>query len=504
MAKMTTLHPAALKEVKFTDGFWGQWIERNRKITLPIQYQQCKQTGRLDAFLLNRKPSQPNKPHIFWDSDIAKWIEAAAYSLMTHPDTELAKQVNDAIDLIAAAQQPDGYLNIYFTIVEPEKRWSNLRDMHEIYCAGHLMEAAVAHFEATGDRKLLSVMTRYADHIIATFGPNPGQKRGYCGHPEIELALMKMYRATKQEKYLQLAQFFIDERGQQPNYFDLEAEVHGEKLKPDRTYEYFSAHKPVRDQRDISGHAVRALYLLSGMIDVAAEIGDKKLFAACKRLWQSAVQRRMYITGGVGSRREGERFTTDFDLPNETAYAETCANIALVFAAQRFLQIEPKAEYADVMERALYNGVISGVSLKGDRFFYANPLTVHDEALSPQVHANIAGRRQEWFGCACCPPNLARLLASFAQYIYSTNYNEIYVHLYAASTAELSVGGQTVRIEQRTNYPWQEKIELTVHPKDDAQFSIALRMPGWCEKPQVKLNGRPIKTAPDYLHIRRI
>jgi DUF1680 family protein len=502
MPKMTLMQPPPLKLVQFIGGFWGQRVQRNRKTTLPIQYQQCKQTGRLDAFKLDWKPDQPNKPHIFWDSDIAKWIEAAAYSLATHPDAHLSALVDDAVELIAAAQQPDGYLNIYFTAVEPEKRWTNLRDMHELYCAGHLMEAAVAHFEATGKRKLLDVMKRYADHIIATFGPHENQKHGYCGHPEIELALMKMHRATGEEKYRELSQFFVDERGRQPHYFDLESQARGEKLG--RKYEYFSAHKPVREQREISGHSVRALYLLCAMIDLAAETGDKKLWAAGKRLWQNAIERRMYITGGVGSKREGERFTYDFDLPNETAYAETCANIALVFAAHRFLQIEPKAEYADVMERALYNGVISGVSLSGDKFFYANPLAVHDEALDPQTSRHIAGHRQEWFGCACCPPNLARLLASLGQYFYSTTYNEIFVHLYGSNVAELNVGGQSVRIGQRTDYPWQEKIELVVHPKEDAQFSIALRMPSWREKPQVKVNGRAIKAVADYLHIRRI
>jgi hypothetical protein len=286
MPKMTKLQSAPLRSVQFQGGFWGPWIERNRRKTLPIQYQQCKQTGRLDAFGLQWKPDQPNKPHIFWDSDIAKWIEAAAYSLTTHPDAELSQQVEDAIALIAAAQQPDGYLNIFFTVVEPHNRWTNLRDMHELYCAGHLMEAAVAHFQIEGKRALLDVLIRYADHIRATFGPGENQKRGYCGHPEIELALMKMFHATGEEKFREMAQFFVDERGQQPHYFDQEK-------TPPRSdkfdYDYFSAHQPVRDQRDMVGHSVRALYLLSGMIDLASESGEKKLWNACQRLWTSAV-----------------------------------------------------------------------------------------------------------------------------------------------------------------------------------------------------------------------
>lgn len=497
------LTPAPLRTVRFSGGFWGSRIETNRMVTLPIQYQQCKQTGRLDAFRLTWKNGEPNRPHQFWDSDIAKWIEAAAYSLTTHPDPQLEKLVDEAVDLIASAQQPDGYLNIYYTVVKPGQRWTNLRDDHELYCAGHLMEAAVAYYSATGKRKLLDVMCRYADHIDSVFGPQEGKKRGYCGHPEVELALFRLYRATGQKQYLDLAKYFIDERGHQPHYFDLEAEARGEKGKKHLPYEYYQAHMPVRQQKAIEGHAVRALYLLSGMIDVAAETADAELLAACKRLWRSAVERRMYITGGVGSQRQLERFTFDYDLPNETAYAETCASIALVFASHRLLQVDPDSRYADVMELALYNGVISGVSLRGDRFFYANPLAVHQEALSPDCPGHIAGRRQEWFGCACCPPNLARLLSSLGQYVYSTDQSAIYVHLYASGEAELGVAGQIVKITQKTDYPWRERIELTVTPRQPAEFVVALRIPGWCEKPAIRISGKPLQAGRGYVRIRR-
>ncbi len=311
------------------------------------------------------------------------------YSLGTHPDAELEKLCDEVIDVVASAQQADGYLNVFFTVVEPAKRWANLRDMHELYCAGHLMEAAVAYFQGTGKRKLLEVMGRYVDHIDTVFGPKPGQKRGYCGHPEVGLALMKLYRATGAEKCLRLAEFFVLERGQAPSYFNVEALARGEgTTNPSGQHlEYFQAREPIVQQKTLEGHAVRALHLMSGALDVAAATGNKPLLAACKRLWKNVTRKRMYITGGVGSARHNERFTYDYDLPNETAYAETCANIALTLFAHRLLQIQPSAEYADVMERALYNGVASGVSLSGDHFLYANQLTIDDEALTTEREA---------------------------------------------------------------------------------------------------------------------
>ena len=331
--------PVGLKQVELTSGFFKSRQDVNRKVTLPMEHEQCQRTGRIGAFRLEWKAGEPNQPHHFWDSDLAKWIEAAGYALAREADPQLEKAVDEVIDLIVAAQQPDGYLNLFYTVVQPGKRWTNLRDMHELYCAGHLMEAAVAYYEGTGKRKLLDCLCRYADHIAGTFGPGEGQKRGYCGHPEVELALMKLYRATSNQRYRELAQFFVTERGQRPSYFDMEADARGESRVNQwhQTYEYFQAHAPLVEQKTIEGHAVRALYLLSGAIDVAAETGDAKLWGACKRLFDNAVQQRMYITGAVGSARHNERFTYDYDLPNETAYAETCANIALALAAWRML-----------------------------------------------------------------------------------------------------------------------------------------------------------------------
>lgn len=487
-------HPA----VRFAAGFWRRRIDTNRLATLPIQHRQLVDTGRLDSLRLQWQPGQPNKPHEFWDSDIAKWIEAASYSLATDPsDDALRAHVDEAIDLLARSQQPDGYLNTHFTVVRPAERWTNLRDAHELYCAGHLIEAAVAHHAATGDRKLLDVLCRYADYIDATFGPEEGKKRGYCGHPEIELALVRLHRATGEPRYLNLAKYFVDERGRpEPHYFDAEARARGQDpAKNWAKHDYYQAHAPVREQADIDGHAVRALYLLSGMVDVAAAPGDAELLDTCRRWFSSAAGRRMYVTGGVGPQRHGERFTFDYDLPNETAYAETCAAIALVFAAHRLLQAEPDAAYADVMERALYNGIPSGVSLEGDRFFYANPLAVHREALNQPDRSHTSGRRQEWFGCACCPPNLARLLASLGQYVYSTADDGVYVHLYAAGEADLSVGEHKVRVAQRTDYPWDGKVRITLTPAAPAEFTLALRLPGWCDDPSIKVDGKRVKLA---------
>jgi DUF1680 family protein len=359
---MTKFSLLPLNNVTIDGGFWGPRLEINRQRTLPIEYKQCKDTGRIDAFRLDWKPGAGPAPHIFWDSDVAKWIEAASYALNSHPDAALEGVVDETIALIASAQQADGYLNTHFTVVEPGKRWTNLRDRHELYCAGHLIEAGVAHFQATGKRALLDVVCRYADHIAAVFGPGPAQKRGYPGHEEIELALVKLYRATGERRYLDLSLYFINERGSQPHYYDLEALERGEEPGKFRfkTYAYMQAHLPVREQRQVVGHAVRAMYLYAAMADLAAETGDESLLQACEVLWEDLCLRKMYLTGGIGPSTDNEGFTGAYDLPNETAYAETCASIGLVFWAQRMLQSGCESRYADVMEGALYNGVLIG------------------------------------------------------------------------------------------------------------------------------------------------
>lgn len=485
--------PIPFTRVTIDDSFWSSRLKTNRERTIPFEYAQCKRTGRIDAFRLDWTPEQTTPPHIFWDSDVAKWIEAASYSLATSSDPDLDALLDEVVALIASAQQPDGYLNVHFTVVEPEKRWTNLRDAHELYCAGHLIEAAVAHYQATGKRSLLDVLQRYADHIAATFGRDPGQRRGYPGHPEIELALVKLYRSTGIRRYLDLARYFVDERGQQPHYFDLERAAQivpesrfGPSFDRMYTHEYNQSHRAVREQDRPVGHAVRAMYLYSAMTDLAAELGDSRLAYAVRRLWDHLTNRLLYLTGGIGASRNNEGFTADYDLPNETAYCETCASVGLVFWAHRLLLLDHDRRYGDVLEQALYNGVISGVSLDGQRFFYENPLA------SDGTH-----HRQEWFDCACCPPNLARLLASLGGYIYSEGEREIVVHLYVESRARATIAGQDVTVRQETRYPWDGHVRLTTRTSDPVAYSLKMRVPGWCPDATLAVNGETIPVVLD-------
>jgi DUF1680 family protein len=500
----TRYQPASVTSVRFTDGLLAERQQAVLKRSIDQQYDQCKTTGRLDAIKLKWKPGSTDvpKPHEFWDSDVAKWIESAAYALMLKPDAALEARVDAVVDDMAASQRADGYYNAYYLAVEPDKVFTNLRDKHELYCAGHLIEAAVAYFQATGKRKLLDVLTKYVDYIDSRFGPEPGKLNGYDGHEEIELALMRLYRVTNDPKHLKLARHFIDARGQgkegdadRSHFFDREAVARGEDLKRKQWvdgYAYYQAHEPIRDQKAVEGHSVRALYMLSGAIDVAYQTGDKKLVAACKRLFDNCVERRMYVNGGVGSTRQGERFTFDFDLPNESAYAETCANISLVFAASRLLNRERDARYGDIVELALYNAVLPGISLDGTKYYYANYL-----ATDPRWHHFERGYpadRHGWFGCACCPPNVARLLTSLAGYAYAVAKGEVAVHLYGSSTIE----HEGVTLMQTTQYPWDGRVKFDVK---GGATKLTLRLPGWCEKPTLTLNGKAV--AKDVLKIAK-
>lgn len=488
--------PVPFHAVQINDAFWSPRMQLVQEQTIPYQYQQCKNTGRIDALRLDWQPGQEPRPHIFWESDVAKWIEAASYSLALRPDPELDSLLDQVIGLLAGAQQADGYLNVYYTVVEPGRRWTDLRDSHELYCAGHLIEAGVAHFQATGKRTLLNIVQRYADYIATVFGREPGQKRGYCGHEEIELALIKLYHATGEQKYLNVSRYFVDERGQRPFYFEQEAEERGtngffgthfpEREEQRESFrEYNQSHKPAREQSEVVGHAVRAMYLYCAMADLALEMGDEELARACYRLWQHLTTKRMYVTGGIGTARENEGFTSDYDLPNETAYAETCAAVGLVFWAHRMVHLDSDGQYIDVLEQALYNGVLSGISLDGKKFFYENPLASNGHA-----------HRQEWFGCACCPPNIARLLTSLGQYIYSQSTTEVFVHLYASSQVSLQVDAQTVTLRQSTNYPWDGTVRIEIEAEHPTAWTLKLRIPGWCQKPVLRVNGETIDLQP--------
>ena len=501
---MKTKNSTLMKAIPFTnvkieDQFWAPKLEINRTKTIPYEFKQCKETGRIDAFKLDWKPGIEPMPHYFWDSDVAKWIEAASYSLATNPDPELDALLDSVLELIASAQQPDGYLNVYFTVVEPERRWKDLRDAHELYCAGHLMEAGVAHFQATGKRNFLDVVCRYADYIDRVFGAEEGKLKGYPGHQEIELALVKLYRVTGEERYLRLSQFFIDERGKQPHYFELEKkESKGAAEDFMNTHKdknaYNQSHLPVREQSKVVGHAVRALYMYCAMADLAGELNDPTLLEACERLWDNLHNKNMYITGGIGSTRNNEGFTFDYDLPNETAYAETCASVAVVFWNHRLLQLNCDGKYADSMERALYNGVLSGISLDGEKFFYANPL-----ASLGDTH------RSDWFGCACCPPNIARLLASLGEYIYSFTQNEVITHLYVKGSAEFEIDNTAVTLKQDTNYPWDGTVNINFEVERPVSFGLKLRIPGWCREARLYVNGeqQEIQVNKGYVRIEK-
>lgn len=446
---------------------------------------------------------------VFQDSDVAKWLEATAYSLMVRPDPDLERRADEVISLIGKAQLSDGYLNTYFILTDIEKRWTNLAECHELYCAGHMLEAAVAYYQATGKRELLDIMLRFVDHIDSRFGPEEGKLKGYPGHQEIELALLKLYELTGEKRHLDLASFFIEERGRQPHYFEWEWETRGRTSFWPRFrelgHEYSQSHIPVRAQREAVGHAVRAMYMYTALADLARITGDTLLWETAQALWKDVTRRKMYVTGGIGASAFGESFSIAYDLPNDRAYNETCASIGLFFWASRMLRNEIDSEYSDVMELALYNGILSGMSLDGSRFFYVNPLEVWPEACRHREDLrHVMTTRQKWFGCACCPPNLARLLASIGGYYYSRSDSSLFVHLYGSSNLTIEDWGVTV--EQETEYPWDGEVKLSVIAREPREFTLSLRIPGWCNDFLLEIDGKSYPAEPErgYVSIRRI
>ena len=495
---MTIAHhhrPIAFTSVELTDRLWAPRQQVVRERTVPFLYGQMVKIGAIEALDVTRPPGPLAFPYrrnntstsvMYWDSDIAKWIETASYTLASHRDPKLDALIDEVVAKIAEAQEPDGYFNSFFQRREPARKWSNLRDWHELYCLGHMIEAAVAHHRATGKRILLDVVLRQVDLVTRLFGPAAGQKRGYCGHPEIELALIKLYRLTGDRRHLELASYFVDERGSQPHYFDIEARARGADPADYwfGTYEYNQSHMPVRQQDRVVGHAVRAMYLYCAMADLAAEKQDESLLEACRRLWADLTGKRLYVTGGLGPSASNEGFTTDYDLPNETAYAETCAAVGLVFWGHRMALLEGDGRYGDAMEQALYNGALSGLSLDGERYFYENPLASRGDH-----------HRWIWHRCPCCPPNIARLVASLGGYMYSHAPGELAVHLYAESAARLDVDGVPVTVHQVTQYPWDGAVALGIDPQAPAEFTLCLRLPGWCRAPAIAVNGQSVSLA---------
>jgi DUF1680 family protein len=488
-------------------GYWGDWQDAVCDYTAAALLDRCVEARMLEQI----NPDVPSPgivipilhwlgtPQMFWDSDLGKSIETIAYSLYRKPNPELEARADAIIDMYEKLQDPDGYLSSFFQRIKPEWKWTNLRDFHELYCAGHMIEGAVAYYQATGKRKFLDVMCRMADYCVKKFGRGPGQVRGYCGHEEVELALVRLARVTGNQSYMDLAKFFVDERGQAPNFFIEEAIAHNRDPKgvQKNTLEYNQSHLPVREQTKVVGHAVRAMYLYAAMADLATEYNDDSLTKALETLWADLTQKQMYITGGIGPAEANEGFTDYYDLPNDTAYAETCASVGLVFWASRMLGRGPDRHYADIMEQALYNGAITGLAKDGRTFFYDNPLE------STGKH-----HRWTWHPCPCCPPNIARLVTSIGSYLYAVADDEIAVHLYAESEARVSLtNGAEFTLTQHTDYPWSGAVRIDIAPKSPARFAVSLRIPAWARGANLKVNGETLGlsdvSADGYIRIER-
>jgi len=459
--------------VKINDNFWSPRLSKHVSATLPVCIDQIEnQTGRIRNFENAAKGEGEHSGIFFDDSDVYKALEGMAYSLINNPDPELEKKADEWIDKFAAAQQPDGYINTFYTLTGLDKRWTNM-DKHEMYCAGHMIEAGVAYYQATGKRKLLDVCIRMTDHMMSQFGP--GKRHWVPGHEEIELALVKLYQTTQEQKYLDFAYWLLEERGHGHGTM-------GDEGKWDPVY--YQDIVPVRRLTDISGHAVRCMYLYCGMADVAALKNDTGYIAAIDRLWDDVVHRNMYITGGIGSSRDNEGFTEDYDLPNLDAYCETCASVGMVLWNQRMNQLTGDSKYIDVLERSLYNGALAGISLGGDRFFYVNPLE------SKGDH-----HRQEWYGCACCPSQLSRFLPSIGNYIYASSDDALWVNLYIGNTGQIRIGETDILLTQETDYPWDGSVKLTISTSQPLEKEIRLRIPNWCKTYDLSINGKRINVS---------
>ena len=512
------LNNISLKNVKINDGLWNNYVDLVDNVILPFQWD-----------LINDKVKDVPKSYcihnfkvaagmekgrhqgaVFQDTDLAKWIESVSYVLETKEDHHLEALADCAIDLISKAQNKNGYLDTFYTITG-KPCWSDLFEGHELYTAGHMIEAAVAYYEATGKRKFLDIVCRLADNITNVFGAEDGKIHGYPGHPEIELALVKLYRVTGEKRYLKMADYFVRERGTQPCYFINEK---GRKknhfLFPefkDFGMDYCQAHLPIREQKTAEGHAVRAVYLYSAMADIAYEYRDEDLLKQCDELWTNITEKRMYITGSIGSAAFGERFTTDYDLPNNTNYSESCATVGLAMFSNRMFQITRDSKYADVMELALYNTLIAGIAIDGKHFFYVNPLEIVPETAEKNpTMRHVRTVRQPWFGVACCPPNISRTLASLGNYIYSVDQNALYINLFIGSTIETTLKSGKASFSLHSEYPASGVIRITVHPEMEGQiFTVAIRKPAFSQSADIKINGQsvPYESKKGYLYLKR-
>jgi uncharacterized protein len=488
--------PIDQTRVSINGGFWDALQQQVGQVTLGHIYNEMRHQGQLDALRLDKRMHRGREEangwywggSIFWDSDVAKWLEAASAYLQHEKDAKLETLVDGTIELLAGAQQADGYLDSHILTWRPRHRFKNLRDLHELYCAGHLIEAAVTHRQATGKETLLNIATRLADHLATVFGDGSNQLPGYCGHPEIELALIRLYRLTHEQRYLDLSRFFVEQRGTKPHYFDREAveRLDATPFRPTHPvspYAYMQAHLPVREQREVVGHAVRAMYLYSAVADLAYELKDEELVAVGKNFWEDLNRSKLYITGGLGSAAENEGFTKDYDLPNLQSYAETCAAIALLQWAQRMVHLELDSRYTDTIERTLYNGVLAGLGTDGKSFFYHNPLG------SDGTHHRVSW---PWW-CPCCPANLARLILSLSGYLYSSGPKAIAIHQYVSSEANFSMDGQEVRLVVASDFPLEGTASIRFDVVSGSPFEVFLRVPGWAGSHQFAVNGREMQ-----------
>ena len=482
---MTKHKPLHINSYK-SSGFIGQYQRLIKDTVIPYQYtvlcDEAEDTEKSHVIknfinagkvLLGEDADDGFYGMVFQDSDAAKWLEAVGYSLAIYPDETLEKTADEVIDIIAKAQDSDGYLNTYYTIKDKDKRWTNILEGHELYCSGHMIEAAIAYYEGTGKDKLLRVMERNVEHIYDVF--IEGGHKGYPGHPEIELALLRMYDITKNEKCLKLAKHFVDIRGVDPHYYEKERQSRDWTVwgGDGKNHHYQQSYAPVREQKNADGHSVRAVYLYTAMADLAAKTDDAELYEACKNLYHSIVDKRMYITGGIGSTCHGEAFTVDYNLPSDTVYAETCASIGLMFFMSKMLQNEIKSEYADIMELAFYNTVLAGMQIDGKRFFYVNPLEVVPGITGDAVtHRHTLPQRPKWYTCACCPPNVARLISSFGKYAYSENEDTAFCHLFASGEITMENG---MNFTCETQYPYGNEVNFAV----EKGGKLAVRIPGY-------------------------
>jgi DUF1680 family protein len=495
-----------MSATRVTSDFWFDRQVLNRQSSIPAVIKTFEDTGRIRA--LTQELAADEKHHIFWESDLAKWLEAVFIHLQQNPDDELNQYAEELVDKIIANQESDGYLNAYFSFYEPENRFTNLKIRHELYCAGHLLEAAVEHSKLHGSSRFFEAMEKYMDYIATQFGPELDKTKGYPGHQEIELALIKAYEHTDKIKFLNLAHYFIDERGREPHYFDHEEQLLAKSEKPidysdfpseirdfvrwhlsdhARGHSYFQAHVPPVEQTTAEGHSVRALYMFTAMADLARLRNDAPMLATCKTLWRNIVDRRMYVHGGVGSAHHGERFSFDFDLPNDMAYAETCASIALMFFAERLSRIERNSEYADIIERALYNTVLASTSANGRGFFYDNYLECNPGFLEFQKRRH--GIRDEYHTCSCCPPNVLRLIADLGRYVYSESSEGIEVHQFISASRQFSVDQHKVTVRQSSGLPWEGRAKLQFEGTAGKTFTLFIRVPDWDQHMHIKING---------------